>query len=32
LPEAKSALAASLKACDSGRAGLFSPAATEFAV
>ena len=32
LPEAKSVLAASLKACDSSRAGLFSPAATEFAV
>jgi bacterioferritin-associated ferredoxin len=32
LPEAKSALTTSLKACDSGRHGLFSPAATEFAV
>ena len=32
LPEAKSALACSLKACDSSRAGLFSSAATEFAV
>jgi bacterioferritin-associated ferredoxin len=33
LPEAKSALAASLKACDNAaRPGLFSPAATEFAV
>jgi bacterioferritin-associated ferredoxin len=32
LPEAKSALAASLKACGSGRPGLFSPANTEFAV
>jgi bacterioferritin-associated ferredoxin len=31
LPEAKSALAASLKACDSARPNLFSPA-TEFAV
>jgi bacterioferritin-associated ferredoxin len=31
LPEAKSALAASLKSCDA-RPGLFSPAATEFAV
>jgi bacterioferritin-associated ferredoxin len=30
LPEAKSALAASLKACDSHRAGLFSPASSEF--
>ena len=32
LPEAKSALAASLKACDSTRPSLFSPATTEFAV
>jgi bacterioferritin-associated ferredoxin len=37
LPEAKSALAASLKACESARHGLFSPSsgefpATEFAV
>ena len=32
LPEAKSALSSSLKACDSSRAGLFSPPATEFAV
>jgi bacterioferritin-associated ferredoxin len=32
LPEAKSALAASLKACDSARPGLFSPVAGEFAV
>jgi bacterioferritin-associated ferredoxin len=32
LPEAKSTLAASLKACDATRPGLFSPAATEFAV
>jgi bacterioferritin-associated ferredoxin len=32
LPEAKSALAASIKACDSNRPGLFSPSATEFAV
>jgi bacterioferritin-associated ferredoxin len=32
LPEAKQALAASLKACDAAHAGLFSPAATEFAV
>jgi bacterioferritin-associated ferredoxin len=32
LPEAKSALASSLKACDSSRSGLFSPVATEFAV
>ena len=33
LPEAKAALATSLKACDSSRHGLFSPtAATEFAV
>ena len=32
VPEAKSALAASLKACDSARPGFFSPAATEFAV
>jgi bacterioferritin-associated ferredoxin len=37
LPEAKSALAASLKACESTRPGLFSPSsgefpATEFAV
>jgi bacterioferritin-associated ferredoxin len=32
LPEAKSALAASLKACDPARPSLFSPAATEFAV
>jgi bacterioferritin-associated ferredoxin len=32
LPEAKSALAASLDACESARHGLFSPAATEFAV
>jgi bacterioferritin-associated ferredoxin len=32
LPEAKAALATSLKACDSSRPGLFAPAATEFAV
>ena len=32
LPEAKSALATALDACESGRPGLFSPAATEFAV
>jgi bacterioferritin-associated ferredoxin len=32
LPEAKSALATSLKACDTARPGLFSPASTEFAV
>jgi bacterioferritin-associated ferredoxin len=32
LPEAKSALASSLKACDSPRAELFSAPATEFAV
>ena len=32
LPEAKSTLAASLKACDLSRPHLFSPAATEFAV
>jgi bacterioferritin-associated ferredoxin len=32
LPEAKSALATSLKACDSARTSLFSPATTEFAV
>lgn len=32
LPEAKSALASCLKACDSSRPGLFSPAAPEFAV
>jgi bacterioferritin-associated ferredoxin len=32
LPEARSALAASLKSCDSARPNLFSPAATEFAV
>lgn len=32
LPEAKSTLAASLKACEVSRPGLFSPAATEFAV
>jgi bacterioferritin-associated ferredoxin len=32
LPEAKSALASCLKACDSSRSGLFAPAATEFAV
>ena len=32
LPEAKAALASSLKTCDSSRPGLFSPAATEFAV
>jgi len=32
LPEAKSALASSLKACDASRSGIFSPAATEFAV
>jgi bacterioferritin-associated ferredoxin len=32
LPEAKSALADSLKACDSTRHNLFSPATTEFAV
>jgi bacterioferritin-associated ferredoxin len=31
LPEAKAALSASLEACESNRAGLFSPA-TEFAV
>jgi len=32
LPEAKSTLAASLKACDLSARHLFSPAATEFAV
>jgi len=32
LPEAKSALSAALNACESGRPGLFSPVATEFAV
>jgi bacterioferritin-associated ferredoxin len=32
LPEAKVALASSLKACDSSRPGLFSPPATEYAV
>jgi bacterioferritin-associated ferredoxin len=32
LPEAKSALATSLKACELSRPGLFSPASTEFAV
>jgi bacterioferritin-associated ferredoxin len=32
LPEAKSALAASLRLCNSPRPGLFSPATTEFAV
>ena len=32
LPEAKSALADSLKSCESSRPGLFSPAVTEFAV
>jgi bacterioferritin-associated ferredoxin len=32
LPEAKSALADSIKSCESARPGLFSPAATEFAV
>jgi bacterioferritin-associated ferredoxin len=32
LPEAKSALAASLNSCDSSRPGLFAPATTEFAV
>jgi bacterioferritin-associated ferredoxin len=32
LPEAKSALAASLKACDPARPNLFSAPATEFAV
>jgi bacterioferritin-associated ferredoxin len=32
LPEAKSALTASLKVCDSSRPGLFSPATSEFAV
>jgi bacterioferritin-associated ferredoxin len=32
LPEAKEALAACLKACDSSRPSLFSPTATEFAL
>jgi bacterioferritin-associated ferredoxin len=32
LPEAKSTLAASLKACDVSLPGLFCPAATEFAI
>ena len=32
LPEAKSALAASLDACEAGRPGLFTSPATEFAV
>jgi bacterioferritin-associated ferredoxin len=32
LPEAKSTLAASLETCEASRLGLFSPAATEFAV
>jgi bacterioferritin-associated ferredoxin len=32
LPEAKAALCSSLDACDSPRPGIFSPAATEFAL